>query len=90
VAARLMDPYFTLQQLEGQDRLSRLTDDNHPLPTERFEGAEASFDFSLEGNNDSSSSQSQVSLLEPHRPSYLVSDVDRIASLFIFSCFHLY
>ncbi|KAK1642464.1 hypothetical protein QYE76_060269 [Lolium multiflorum] len=51
------------QQLEGQDRLSRQTDDNHPLPPERFEG-----------NNDSSSSQSQQ-LEDEDRLSTLTDDI---------------
>jgi hypothetical protein len=82
-----------LQQLEDHDRLSTLTDDNCPQPPEIFEDAQASLDCSLEANNDSNSSQSQsqsqVSLLAPHWPSLLVSHVDRIASLFIFCCFHI-
>jgi hypothetical protein len=66
-----MNPSFTLQQLEDQDRLSTLTGDNRPRPAEKFEGAEASVVFSLEANNDSTKSQSesQVSLLAQRWPS---------------------
>ncbi|XP_047072195.1 uncharacterized protein LOC124681307 isoform X1 [Lolium rigidum] len=52
------------QQLEDQDRLSRLTDDSHLRLPERLEVAQASFDFSLEANNDINSSQSYSQQLE--------------------------
>ncbi|CAM0877923.1 unnamed protein product [Alopecurus aequalis] len=50
-----------------------LTDDNSPWPPERFEGAQASMDFSKEANNDNKSSQSQQ-LEEEDRLSTLTDD----------------
>lgn len=59
------------QHLEDEDRL---TDDDRPRLSERFEGAQASLDFSLEANNDNNSSQSQQ-LEDEDRLSTLTDDI---------------